>query len=102
MGVLQQKDMKGPNNILVDAANKAEEAVDVAKEAVQNTFQDVKTEGMDAITKIGEYVSEVEMNWQMISLVGLVTLSLAVIVWAGVKIYKSKDTERKKKGGKKN
>ena len=87
--------MEGPNNILFDVANEAKEAVDVAKEAVQSTFQDLKTEGMDAITKIGEYVSLEEVNCQMVLLVGLVMVFLGVIVCAGVKKVQEHREEEK-------
>merc|ERR1719222_815541 len=52
---------------------------------------------MVAIAKPGENVSVVEVNWQKVLLLGLGMLSLGVIVWAGVKIYKSKTSEKKRK-----
>ena len=89
--------MEGLNNIFVDVANEVKEAVDVAKEAAQSTFQDM----MD-FTTTDENVSVEEMNWQMVLLVSLVVLSLGVIVCAAVKVFKSENTEKKKKEGKKN
>merc|ERR1719233_2343705 len=56
---------------------------------------------MVAIAKPGESVSVVEVNWQKVLLFGLGTVSLGVIVWAGVKIYKSKTSEKKEKEEKK-
>merc|ERR1719233_1488519 len=52
---------------------------------------------MVAIAKPGENVSVVEVNWQKVLLFGLGMVSLGVIVWAGVKIYKSKTSEKKEK-----
>ena len=103
--------MEEPNNILVEVAKDVtdvveeavdvvEEAVDVVEEAALNTIQDLKiigdTKVIVAIAKPGENISMVEVvTWQKVLLVGLGMFSLGVIVWAGVKIYKSKTSEKK-------
>ena len=109
--------MDEPNNILVEVAKDVtdvveeavdvvEEAVDVVEEAALNTIQDLKNIGdtkvIVAIAKPGENISMVEVvTWQKVLLVGLGMFSLGVIVWAGVKIYKSKTSEKKEKEVKK-
>ena len=80
-----------PNNILVDVAK---EAVQNTKEAVQDRKELGDTRIMVAVFKPEETMSVVEVNWQKALLVGLGMVSLGVIIWAGVNIYKSKSGKK--------
>ena len=89
-----EKDLGTPNSIFVDVAN---EAVQNTKEAAQDMKEIGDTRIMIAVIKPGlgrENLSVTEVNWQKILLIGVGMVSLGVIVWAGVKIYKSK-TQKK-------
>ena len=93
-----------PNNILKDVAK---EAVKNTKEAAQD-LKDLSVQTLDklgdklgdtrvmvAVSKPGETISVMEVNWQKALLVGLGVVSLGVIIWAGVNIYKSKLGKKK-------
>ena len=69
------------NNILVD----------VAKEAVN---KEMKDRIMVAVIKPDETLSVMAVDWQKALLVGLGMVSLGVIIWAGVNIYKSKSGKK--------